>query len=331
MYYKWFLHCGMMSVEPQTGHVKAYVGGINYDYFQFDNVTGGRRQVGSTFKPFIYTMALASGDFTPCKEVPNVQVCVEQRGMDDWCPKNSGSAREGEMVTLKWALANSVNYVSAYLIKRFSPQSVVNLVRKMGIESPIAAVPSICLGTCDLSVYEMVGAMATFANKGIYVKPMFVTAIEDRNGVVLQRFTSEQHEAMSERTAYLTTKLMQGVVEHGTGVRLRYKYGLTMPIAGKTGTSQNHSDGWFMGLTPQLVTGVWAGGEVRSIHFQDISLGQGANMALPIWALYMKRVFDDKDINLYQGDFTRPRGISDEFDCDKKSDKSNGHQFDDEF
>jgi len=331
MYYKWFLHCGMMSVEPQTGYVRAYVGGINYDYFQFDNVMGGRRQVGSTFKPFIYTMALASGDFTPCKEVPNVQVCVEQRGMDDWCPKNSGTAMEGEMVTLKWALANSVNYVSAYLIKRFSPQSVVNLVRKMGIESPIAAVPSICLGTCDLSVYEMVGAMATYANKGIYVKPMFVTAIEDRNGVVLQRFTSEQHEAMSERTAYLTTKLMQGVVEHGTGVRLRYKYGLTMPIAGKTGTSQNHSDGWFMGLTPQLVTGVWVGGEVRSIHFQDISLGQGANMALPVWAIYMKKVFEDKNINLYQGDFSRPHGISDEFDCDKKSEKSTGHQFDDEF
>jgi penicillin-binding protein 1A len=251
--------------------------------------------------------------------------------MDDWCPKNSSSAREGEMVTLKWALANSINYVSAYLIKRFSPQSVVSLVRKMGVESPIDAVPSICLGTCDLSVYEMVGAMSTFANKGIYVKPMFVTSIEDRNGVVLQRFSPEQHEAMSERTAYLTTKLMQGVVDGGTGVRLRYRYGITAPIAGKTGTTQNHSDGWFMGLTPQLVTGVWVGGEVRSIHFQNIALGQGANMALPIWAIYMKKVFDDKNINLYQGDFDRPRGIADQFDCDKIAKKAAEHQFDDEF
>ncbi len=331
MYYKWFLHCGMMSVEPQTGYVKAYVGGIDYDYFQFDNVMGGRRQVGSTFKPFVYTMALSEGDYTPCTEVPNVKVCVEQSGLPDWCPKNSGKEREGEMVTLKWALANSVNYVSAYLIKRFSPQSVVNLVRKMGVDAPIDAVPSICLGTCDLSVYEMVGAMSTYANKGIFVKPMFVTSIEDRNGVILERFSPEQHEAMSERTAYLTTKLMQGVVDGGTGVRLRYKYGITAPIAGKTGTTQNHSDGWFMGLTPNLVTGVWVGGEVRSIHFRSITHGQGANMALPVWAIYMKKVFEDSKINLYQGDFDRPAGITDEFDCDKVSQSSAASQFEDEF
>ncbi|MDR1951744.1 MAG: transglycosylase domain-containing protein [Bacteroidales bacterium] len=332
LYYKWFLHCGMMSIEPQTGHVKAYVGGINYDYFQFDNVTGGRRQVGSTFKPFLYTMALSTGDFTPCSEVANVQWCVRQRGQEDWCPKNSSTAREGEMVTLKWALANSTNYVSAYLIDQVaSPQSVINLVRKMGVESPMDAVPSIALGSCDLTVCEMVGAMSTYANKGIFVKPMFITTIEDRNGVVLQRFVPEQHEAMSERTAYLTTKLMQGVVDGGTGQRVRFRYGITSPIAGKTGTSQNHSDGWFMGLTPQLVTGVWVGGEVRSIHFQNISLGQGANMALPIWALFMKKVFDDASINLYQGDFERPRGITDDFDCDKISGKTGSHQFDDQF
>jgi penicillin-binding protein 1A len=330
MYYKWFLHCGMMSVEPQTGYVKAYIGGINYDHFQFDNVMGGRRQVGSTFKPFVYTVALSEGDYTPCTEVPNVKVCVEQPNLPDWCPKNSSNAREGEMVTLKWALANSVNYVSAYLIKRFSPQSVVNLVRKMGVEAPIDAVPSICLGTCDLSVYEMVGAMSTFANKGIFVKPMFVTSIEDRNGVVLERFSPEQHEAMSERTAYMTTKLMQGVVDGGTGVRLRYKFGITAPIAGKTGTTQNHSDGWFMGLTSNLVTGVWVGGEVRSIHFRSIAQGQGANMALPVWAIYMKKVFDDTKINLSQDDFDRPEGITDEFDCTKVS-TSTGHQFEDEF
>ncbi|MCL2681996.1 MAG: transglycosylase domain-containing protein [Bacteroidales bacterium] len=328
IYYKWFLHCGMMSIEPQTGHVKAYVGGINYDYFQFDNVTGGRRQVGSTFKPFVYTMALAEG-FSPCDEVPNVKVCVSQPGQEDWCPKNSSPKREGEMVTLKWALANSVNYVSAYLIKRFSPKSVVNLVRKMGLNLKDSdAVPSIALGSVELSVSEMVGAMATYANKGIFIKPMFITTIEDRNGVVLQRFTPEKHEAMSERTAYLMTRLMQDAVDGGTAGRLRSRYGFSAPIAGKTGTSQNHSDGWFMGLTPQLVSGVWVGGEVRSIHFQNILQGQGANMALPIWAIYMKKVFDDKSINLFQGDFDRPRGITDEFDCDKRS---AGHQFDDEF
>ncbi len=330
VYYKWFLHCGMMSVEPQTGHVKAYVGGINYDYFQFDNVTGARRQVGSTFKPFVYTMALSEGEFSPCSEVPNVKVCVEQPNLPDWCPKNSGKdMREGEMVTLKWALANSVNYVSAYLIKRFSPQSVVNLVRGMGVTSPIDAVPSVCLGTCDLSVYEMVGAMATYANKGIFIKPMFITSIEDRNGVILERFSPEQNEAMSARTAYVTTKLMQGVVDGGTGVRLRYKYGITAPIAGKTGTTQNNSDGWFMGLTPTLVTGVWVGGEVRSIHFRRMDLGQGANMALPVWAIYMKKVFDDKTINLYQGDFERPFGVTDEFDCTKTIDSAES-QFEDE-
>jgi penicillin-binding protein 1A len=330
IYYKWFLHAGIMSVEPQTGHVKAYVGGINYDFFQFDNVTGGRRQVGSTFKPFLYTMALAE-DYSPCDKVPNVQVCIEQRGQEDWCPRNSNTDREGEMVTLKWALANSTNYVSAYLIKQFSPQSVINLVRKIGIESPMDAVPSIALGAVDLSVYEMVGAMATYANKGIFIKPMFITTIEDRNGIVLQRFVPEQNEAMSERTAYLTTKLMQGVVDDGTGRRLRFRYGITAPIAGKTGTTQNHSDGWFMGLTPQLVTGVWVGGEVRSIHFRSITFGQGANMALPIWALYMQRVYNDRNINLYQGDFERPRGITDSFDCENVSQSNAVHQFEDDF
>ena len=330
LYYKWFLHTGMMSIEPQTGHVKAYVGGINYDFFQFDNVTGSRRQVGSTFKPFVYTMAMADGD-SPCTEVPNVQVCVEQPRLPDWCPKNSTNTKEGEMVTLKWALANSVNYISAYLIKRFSPQSVVNLVRKMGVESPIEAVPAICLGSCDLTVAEMVGAMATYANKGIFVKPLFITTIEDRNGVVIHRFVPEQREAMSERTAYLTTRLMQGAVDGGTAGRLRGRYGITAPVAGKTGTTQNNSDGWFMGLTPQLVTGVWVGGEVRSIHFQSTFYGQGANMALPIWALYMKRVYNDRSINLYQGDFERPKGLAaNDFDCDRVE-RSNEHRFDDEF
>jgi penicillin-binding protein 1A len=331
IYYKWFLHAGVMSIEPQTGHVKAYVGGINYDFFQFDNVTGSRRQVGSTFKPFVYTMALASGNFDPCSKVPNVQVCVEQPNLPDWCPKNSSTTKEGEMVTLKWALANSTNFVSAYLIKQFSPQSVINLIRKMGVQSPIDAVPAIALGSCELTVAEMTGAMATYANQGIHIKPMFITTIEDRNGVVLQRFIPEQNEAMSERTAYLTTRLLQGVVDGGTGGRIRRIYGISAPIAGKTGTTQNHSDGWFMGLTPQLVTGVWVGGEVRSIHFRSITLGQGASMALPIWGLYMQRVYNDRSINLYQGDFERPRGIASDFDCDNVSGRNSGHRFEDEF
>jgi len=330
IYYKWFLHVGMMSIEPQTGHVKAYVGGINYDFFQFDNVTGSRRQVGSTFKPFVYTMAMAEG-YSPCSMIPNVQVCIEVPGHDDWCPRNSSTAREGEMVTLQWALANSVNFISAYLIKRFSPQSVINLVRKMGVRSPMDVVPAIALGAVELTVAEMVGAMATYANKGIFIEPMFITSIEDRNGVVLQNFVPEQNEAMSERTAYLMTRVMQGAVDAGTAGRLRRTYGITFPIAGKTGTTQNHSDGWFMGITPQLVTGVWVGGEVRSIHFRTITLGQGANMALPIWALFMQRVYNDRSINLYQGDFERPRGITEDFDCERISGSSSGRRFEDEF
>jgi penicillin-binding protein 1A len=330
IYYKWFLHVGMMSIEPQTGHVKAYVGGINYDFFQFDNVTGSRRQVGSTFKPFVYTMAMAEG-YSPCSMIPNVQVCIEVPGHDDWCPRNSSTAREGEMVTLQWALANSVNFISAYLIKRFSPQSVINLVRKMGVRSPMDVVPAIALGAVELTVAEMVGAMATYANKGIFIEPMFITSIEDRNGVVLQNFVPEQNEAMSERTAYLMTRVMQGAADAGTAIRLRSRYGITFPIAGKTGTTQNHSDGWFMGITPQLVTGVWVGGEVRSIHFRTIALGQGANMALPIWALFMQRVYNDRSINLYQGDFERPRGITEDFDCERISGSSSGRRFEDEF
>jgi len=310
LYHKWFLHAGLMAVEPQTGHIKAYVGGINYDFFQFDNVTGGRRQVGSVFKPFVYTMALADG-YLPCDLVPNVQVCIELPGdQEDWCPRNATSRREGEMVTLEWALANSVNFVSAYFIRRFPPQSVINLVRKMGIEAPLDPVPSIALGASDISVFEMTGAMATYANQGIFIRPTFIKTIEDRNGVILHRTIPQQNEAMSARTAYLTLRLMQGVVTGGTGQRLRFRYGLTMPIAGKTGTTQNHSDGWWIGLTPELVTGVWVGGEVRSIHFPSLVYGQGARMALPIWGRFMQQVFADESINLYRGDFLRPPGVT---------------------
>ncbi|MFZ4740981.1 MAG: penicillin-binding protein 1A [Bacteroidales bacterium] len=317
-YYKWFLHTGLMSMEPQTGYVRAYVGGINYKHFQFDNVKTGKRQVGSTFKPFVYTLAMQEGEFSPCTEIPNLPVTFDMGNGESWTPQNADDKREGEMITLKWALANSINNVSAYLMKRFSPAAVINMAKKMGITSPIDAVPAICLGTPDLSVYEMTGAMSTYANKGVFIEPIFITRIEDKNGNVLENFIPKQQEAMSEVTAYLMIELMKGVVESGTGVRLRYKYGLDAPIAGKTGTTQNNSDGWFMGVTPSLTTGVWVGGEVRSIHFRNINLGQGANMALPIWALYMKKVWADKTLNIPKNNFDKPtQDISDRIDCKK--------------
>ncbi|MDR1739642.1 MAG: transglycosylase domain-containing protein [Bacteroidales bacterium] len=315
-YHKFFLHAGLMSVEPQTGYIRAYVGGINYKYFQYDNVSSGRRQVGSTFKPFVYTLAMQEGNYKPCTKVPNVQVCISQHGQPDWCPKNSTKAKEGEMVTLRWALANSVNFISAYLMKRTSPQAVIDLARHCGITAPMEAVPSICVGTMDISVKEMTSAMSTFANKGIHVEPILVTRIEDRNGVVLEEFTASKEEAMNENTAYLMLDLMQGVVDGGTAGRLRYRYGITQPMAGKTGTTQNNSDGWFMGLTPDLVTGVWVGGEVRSIHFRSTALGQGANTALPIWAIYMKKVYDDASLKelISQDNFEKPANYK-EADC----------------
>ncbi|MEI6695139.1 MAG: transglycosylase domain-containing protein [Bacteroidota bacterium] len=329
-YYKWFLHTGLMSMEPQTGYVRAYVGGINYKHFQFDNVKVGKRQVGSTFKPFVYTLAMQEGEFSPCTEVPNLPVTFDMGNGESWTPQNADDKREGEMITLKWALANSVNNVSAYLMKRFSPAAVINMARKMGITSPIDAVPAVCLGTPDLSVYEMTGAMSTFANKGVFIEPIFITRIEDKNGNVIENFIPKQKEAMNEVTAYLMIELMKGVVESGTGARLRYKFGLDAPIAGKTGTTQNNSDGWFMGITPSLATGVWVGGEVRSIHFRSITLGQGANMALPIWALYMKKVWADKTLNIPKNNFEKPAlDISDRIDCQKfKQEIKEEKQFD---
>ncbi|RLD31047.1 MAG: penicillin-binding protein, partial [Bacteroidetes bacterium] len=220
--------------------------------------------------------------------------------------------------TLRWALANSNNWISAYLISRFSPQSVVNMAHQMGITSDIPAVPAIALGTPDISLYEMVGAMNTFANKGVYVEPIFVTKIEDKNGNVLDRFVPEKREAMDEVTAYKMIELMKGVVESGTSIRLRYKYGFDNPVAGKTGTTQNQSDGWFMGITPDLTTGIWVGAEDRSVHFRSIRLGQGANMALPIWALFMKKVYNDPSLGISKGDFDKPlKDISIEFDCEE--------------
>jgi|AntAceMinimDraft_16_1070373.scaffolds.fasta_scaffold06156_2 penicillin-binding protein 1A len=319
-YYKYFLQAGLMSVEPHTGYVKAYVGGINYKYFKYDHVKVGRRQVGSTFKPFLYSLAMQEGEFTPCSKVPNVPVNFKMpAGQPDWTPKNADHKHEGEMVTLKWALANSVNYISAFLMKRYSPQAVIKIVRNMGVTAPIETVPSICLGTPDLSVYEMVGAMNTFANKGIYIKPIFITKIEDKHGNILETFIPEQKEAISEKTAYLMIGLMKGVVQSGTGIRLRYKYHFTNPIAGKTGTTQNNSDGWFIGIVPQLATGIWVGCEDRSVHFRSITLGQGANTSLPIWAKYMKKIYADKSLNIIeQKDFEEPLNRIDvELNCKK--------------
>jgi penicillin-binding protein 1A len=282
-----------------------------------------RRQVGSTFKPLVYAAAFQELGFGPCTFAPNVPVTFEMPpGQPDWTPKNSGKDREGQMVSLKWGLANSVNYISAYLMKRVKPQKVIELARKMGIESNIDPVPAICLGTPDLKVYEMVGALATFANKGVYNKPIFITRIEDKNGNVIEQFRVEQTDAMSFKTAYRLIELLKGVVESGTGVRLKYKYKLTNPIGGKTGTTDNHSDGWFMGLTPDLVTGVWVGAEDRSVHFRSISLGQGANMALPIWAIYMQKVYADKDLDISMGDFEAPENYQIETNC-KEEDFNN--------
>jgi penicillin-binding protein 1A len=321
-YFKFFLHSGLMSVDPPTGQVRAYVGGIDYRYFKYDHVTMGKRQVGSTFKPFLYTLAMqegaTTGEFSPCTKIPNVPVTIELPDGTYWTPRNSSRDKNGEMVTLKWALAQSVNWVSAYLMKRFSPLAVIQMAKKMGITTEMPAVPAIALGTPDVSLSEMVGAMNTYVNHGIFVKPYFVTRIEDKFGNVIQSFAPETNEAVDEITAYLMLNLMQGVVESGTGIRLKYKYGFRNEIAGKTGTTQNHSDGWFMGITPQLTTGVWTGNEDRSAHFRTISLGQGANMALPVWAIYMQKVYADSTLNITKDPFPKPaKPIKVEIDCEK--------------
>jgi penicillin-binding protein 1A len=318
LYYKHFLQGGLLSMEPTTGHVKAYVGGIDYRHFKYDHVKLTRRQVGSTFKPFLYTLAMQEGEFSPCSKVANVQYSVDLVTGDIWSPRNSSDKRIGEEVTLKWALANSNNWISAYLIKRYSPQSVIKIARKMGVEADLDPVPAIALGSADISLWEMVGAFNTFANKGVFIEPIMVTRIEDKYGNIIEEFIPDKQEAMSEETAYLMLDLMKGVVMSGTGIRLRYKYGFTNPIAGKTGTTQNQSDGWFLGITPELSTGVWVGAEDRSVHFRTIALGQGANMALPIWAIYMQKVLEDPELDISTGDFEPPiEPLSVEIDCEK--------------
>ncbi|MCK4661974.1 MAG: penicillin-binding protein [Bacteroidales bacterium] len=318
-YYKHFLHSGFLSMDPHTGFVKTYVGGIDYKHFKYDHIKKSKRQVGSTFKPFLYTLAMQEG-LSPCYRVPNVQTTFLLPTGEIWTAKNSSNEKyDRKMVTLKWGLANSVNNVSTWLMKQFKPHAVINLVELMGIKSPILPVPSICLGSPDISLYEMVGAYSTFGNKGVYIEPVFVTRIEDKNGNILATFTPKKTEAFSERTAYLMLNLLEGVVKHGTSIRLIIKYELTNQIAAKTGTTDNHSDGWFIGITPNLVSGVWVGGEERSIHFNTITLGQGANMALPIWALFMQKVYDDKSLGISKDDiFEKPlQNLTIEIDCEK--------------
>ncbi|MFC2108961.1 penicillin-binding protein 1A [Bacteroidota bacterium] len=329
-YYKHFLHSGLLSIEPQTGHVKAWVGGINYKSFQYDHVKQGKRQVGSTFKPFVYASAIDQLGKSPCEKYPNTPFTVpkEAYGMDeDWTPRNSGDSYGGEL-TLKQALAKSVNVITARLIHEVGPKTVVRLAKRAGITSHIPAYPSIALGTADASLYDMVGAYAMFANKGLRVNQMMVLRIEDKNGTVLQEFTPKTNQVLSEESAFVVLELLKGVTEDGSGVRLRgkwgkypdnvstgYPYEFTNPIGGKTGTTQNHTDGWFMGVVPNLATGVWTGGDDSIIHFANIKQGQGATMSLPTWALYMKKCYADPDLNISQEDFEKPEHVSVNFDC----------------
>ena len=336
-YYKHFLRAGMMSMNPKNGHVMAWVGGIDYRNFQYDHVMLSKRQIGSTFKPFLYATAIDQLKLSPCDMLPDLIHCIEPYkygNPEPWCPTNS-SDKYGGMRTLSNALANSKNTISAQLIDRVGPRPVANLARNLGVSSNIPNVPAIALGTPDLSVYEMVGAYGAFANKGIYVKPIMVTKIEDKNGTIVYQSKPETRDVLSEESSYVTLKLLEGVTKFGSGARLRhdipedernyvyknvvtgYPYKFDNAIAGKTGTTQNQSDGWFIGMVPNLVTGVWVGGEDRSVHFKEIAYGQGATMSLPIWGLFMKKCYEDEELQVSKEDFEEPEVLSIELDCSK--------------
>ena len=315
-YYKSHLRAAFMAIEPHTGHIKAYVGGPNYRYFKYDNVRQGKRQVGSTIKPYLYTLAMQEG-MSPCDKVVNVpQTFLVQD--TTWTPKSTDKDEWiGQTVTLKWGLTKSSNNISAYLMKQYGPHAMADMMRKMGIGCHIDETYSLCVGSADIAVYDMVAAYNTFPSRGVYVTPIFVTRIEDNDGNVLGEFTNPKREAVSDYTAYLMANLMQGVVNSGTGVRLRAKYGLKGEIAGKTGTTNDQSDGWFIGYTPSLTAGVWVGAEDRQVHFESLSLGGGSNMALPIWGLFMQKVLADGTLGVYETDrFVAPPGISLNLDCD---------------
>ena len=338
-YYKFFLRSGLLSIEPQTGHIKAWVGGINHKYFKYDHVNQGKRQVGSTFKPFVYATAINQLRLSPCDKYPNTLYTIPKGKygiLEEWTPQNSDKNYGGEL-SLKEALGGSINVISARLIDMVTPQNVVRLAKSAGIENKIPVAPSIALGSVELSLMEMTSAYATFANKGLQVEPNMLTRIEDKNGTVLAEFTPKTKEVMNEESAYVVLDLLKGVTIAGSGVRLRTKehyykdiitgfpYEFTNPIAGKTGTTQNHTDGWFMGVVPNLATGVWTGGEDRATHFEKIAEGQGATMSLPTWALYMKKVYADPTLNISQEDFEIPEYIGININCGKgnKDNKDN--------
>jgi penicillin-binding protein 1A len=329
-YYKSFLQTGMMAMEPNTGHIKVWVGGINYKYFQYDHVDQGARQVGSTFKPFVYATAIEQLNMSPCDSIIDSPFMIHKgrhNVTEDWEPRNSDNEYRG-MITLKKALAMSINTVSAKLIDKVGPEAVVDLTHKLGVDSDIPAQPAIALGAVEITVHDMVAAYSTFANEGVYIKPQFITRIEDKNGVVIYEPSTESHDVLNKDIAFAVIKLLEGVTEGGSGARLRtqggghgynrvtgYPYVFTNPIAGKTGTTQNQSDGWFMGMVPNLATGVWVGCEDRSARFKGITYGQGATAALPIWAIFMKKCYADETLTVSKNDFERPANLSIKVDC----------------
>ncbi len=329
-YFKHFLQSGLMAMDPQTGSIKAWVGGINYKYFQYDHVGQGARQVGSTFKPFVYATAIEQLGMSPCDTIIDGPFMIHKgrhHVTEDWEPRNSDNRYRG-MVTLKKALANSINTISAKLIDRTGPEAVIELTHKLGVKSEIPAQPSIALGAVDITVHDMVAAYSTFANQGVYIKPQFITKIEDKSGVVIYEPIPESHDVLSKDISFAIIKLLEGVTEGGSGERLRtqgggsgdnrwtgYPYMFTNPIAGKTGTTQNQSDGWFMGMVPNLVTGVWVGCEDRSARFKSITYGQGATAALPIWGYFMKLCYADPNLKVSKEDFERPANLSVKVDC----------------
>tara|TARA_R110002050_G_scaffold221441_1_gene357314 strand:+ start:110923 stop:113382 length:2460 start_codon:yes stop_codon:yes gene_type:complete len=355
-YYKAFLQSGLMSIDPHTGEIRAWVGGINYKYFKYDHVKQGKRQVGSTFKPFVYALAIQNG-LSPCYEVPNIKTTFhkgEYGLLQDWTPSNS-DGKYGDMVSLKYGLANSMNTITAWVMKQYGPAAVIEYARRMGVTSRLDTVPSLALGVADISLFEMVGALATFPGQGIWHQPTFISRIEDKNGATIADFVADSREAMSEENAYTMLSLLEGVVQGargpylgkneskwgrtvkvGTGMRIFYDspkrgydgFPRNYPIAGKTGTTQNNSDGWFMGLTPDLVTGVWVGAEDRAVRFMYTSKGQGANTALPIWGYYMKKAWADSTLNLSKQPFEKPVGYNQELDCEIVNSSSNSQNTD---
>ena len=352
IYNKFFLHTGLMSMDPSNGHIKSYVGGINHKHFKYDHVRSGKRQVGSTFKPFLYSLAIQEG-MSPCDHIRNVPVVFDAKkwGLpEDWVPSNATPVFDTlkNPLELQFGLANSINVVTAHIMSQYGPEAVVDLAKRMGVYSKLEAVPSLCLGTFDMSVFEMVGSYSTFVNQGIHTEPIFITKITDKNGVVLQDFTAKTHEAISEKTAAIMVKLLQGVVDgvynnemkktRGTGMSLRSRYNLNAEIGGKTGTTQNKSDGWFIGITPKLVTGVWVGCEDRAAHFRTLTYGSGSYMALPIFGNYMKNIYLDKSIkNISQNERFKYSSlnlkelVNKEFNCNQNDLQENYSEETEEF